>query len=89
MAKTTTAIEPSETPHGDVPVANDDSSKAQLKLAALRAEPKRMVRIPIREGQKQRFSEVWVNGHPFQIMRGVDVEVPQTVYEILVNAGEI
>lgn len=32
---------------------------------------------------------VSVNGHTFQIQRGVDVQVPQTVAEILEQAGLI
>ncbi len=32
---------------------------------------------------------VQVNGHTYQIKRGVEVEVPETVYDILVQAGRI
>jgi hypothetical protein len=32
---------------------------------------------------------VQVNGHTYQIKRGVEVEVPETVYDVLVQAGRI
>ena len=32
---------------------------------------------------------VQVNGHTYQIKRGVEVEVPQTVYDILVQSGRV
>ncbi len=32
---------------------------------------------------------VQVNGHTYQIQRGVEVEVPETVYDILVQSGRI
>jgi hypothetical protein len=35
------------------------------------------------------FETVCVNGHIFQIQRGVKVEVPQTVADILEDAGMI
>lgn len=68
----------------------DAAQERHLTIAeALAKQPKRMVRIPSREGIKQPFVMVWVNGHSYQITRGLDVEVPQTVYEILVESGEI
>ena len=33
--------------------------------------------------------EVWVNGHPVQIKRGVPVSVPESVYMILVQSGMV
>lgn len=65
------------------------SPNTRAIAAKLALQPKRKVRIPFRDDIKQKFVMVWVNGHSFQIARGVDVEVPQTVYEILVEAGEI
>src|ERR1044072_94569 len=58
---------------------------------ALRAQPKVQVRLRQKPpGQPQLPAEtVQVNGHTFQIMRGVDVEVPQTVREILIESGLI
>ncbi len=57
---------------------------------ALKDQPTRTVRLPRGEGLEQRPDEVvHVNGHMFQIQRGVDVEVPQTVYEILDEAGRL
>jgi hypothetical protein len=35
------------------------------------------------------YETVQVNGYTFTIMKGVDVEVPQTVRDILVEAGII
>lgn len=55
----------------------------------LAKQPKRAVRLPTRDDVKQRFVMVWINGHSFQIKRGVDVEVPESVYKILVESGEI
>lgn len=35
------------------------------------------------------YETVQVNGHTMQIMKGVDVEVPETVRDILIEAGII
>lgn len=60
---------------------------------ALADQPKRKVRlyqVPNGSSEKKLPDEtVCVNGHIFQIQRGVEVEVPQTVYEVLSQAGRI
>ena len=54
-------------------------------------QPKRKVRLhQAQPGDKALLDEtVCVNGHIFQIKRGVEVEVPETVYEVLEQAGRL
>lgn len=56
------------------------SQEDQRKLAAAKESGKNM-EVP--------FETVCVNGHIYQIQRGVKVDVPQTVAEILEEAGLI
>jgi hypothetical protein len=59
----------------------------------LDAQPKRTVRIRGNASngaiKEENYEFVCINGHNYQIMKGVDVQVPQTVYDVLVDAGVI
>lgn len=60
---------------------------------ALADQPRRKVRLyQVPKGSTERKlpdETVCINGHIFQIQRGVEVEVPETVYEVLEQAGRI
>ncbi len=57
---------------------------------ALDRQPKRKIRIRKDPNPKApNYETCQVNGYTYTIMKGVDVEVPQTVYEILSEAGII
>jgi len=58
---------------------------------ALDEQPKRTVRLYKGEPGKEPLPDefVHVNGHGYLIQRGVEVEIPQTVYEVLVQSGRI
>lgn len=61
--------------------------------AMLDAQPKKSIRL--KAGSKMpglkepNYETVCVNGYIYQIMKGVEVQVPQTVYDILDEAGLI
>jgi hypothetical protein len=56
----------------------------------LDAQPKFLVRIrKDPNGKGPNYETVQINGYTFTIMKGKDVEVPQTVRDILVEAGII
>ncbi len=58
--------------------------------AVLAAQPKRTIRLYQEPGARKLPEEtVSVNGYNYVIQRGVEVEVPQTVYEILEQAGRL
>jgi hypothetical protein len=84
MARTTTEL--SQPP---LSINAQHAEMTQTTSEMLARQPKRTVRIPVRDDVKQRFVMVWVNGHSFQIMRGVDVDVPESVYNILVESAYI
>lgn len=79
------------------PTSEQLSAEAQAQTdrmrtkALLDAQPKRMVRL--RQAPKGQpalpDAFVGVNGYNYQFHRGVDIEVPTTVYELLWEAGEI
>ncbi len=60
---------------------------------ALADQPRRKVRLyQVPKGSTDRKlpdETVCVNGHIYQIQRGVEVEVPQTVFEVLEQAGRL
>lgn len=56
--------------------------------AALDAMPKAWIRLPKAGKDDPNFETVQINGYTYQIQRGVDVEVPQLVKDILVE-GEL
>lgn len=61
-------------------------TKAQLEL-----QPKVRIRLqrknPRIDPKNPEYEIVQINGHTFQIMKGVDVDVPQEVANILKEAG--
>ena len=75
------------------------ASEAELNLAvmdtaaALKEQPTRTVKlyqVPKDSTDRPMPDEfVQVNGHGYQIQRGVTVEIPETVYEILEQAGRL
>jgi hypothetical protein len=60
------------------------STKQQLD-----AQEKFTVRLPQARKSEVNYVVVGVNGHNYQIQRGVSVEVPETVYNLLVEANII
>lgn len=67
---------------GTVPVVL--TSKAKIMRDILRAEPKKFIFIPLAHGEKQGVTQsVTLNGYPMFIRKGMQVEVPQSVYEVL------
>lgn len=56
---------------------------------ALDKMPKMPVRLVARPKDQVNFETVQINGYTIQIQRGVQVEVPQLVYELLENANLI
>ncbi|MED1948992.1 hypothetical protein [Brevibacillus centrosporus] len=65
-----------------------DKVKVRLYLSP---DEKNKLEAQEKEGKQVQwpFQTVCVNGHIYQIQRGKTVEVPQTVAEILEQAGEI
>jgi hypothetical protein len=61
----------------------------QSTKAILDAQPQREIRLMAARKGELNFEIVGVNGYNFQIQRGVAVKVPQTVYDILVEANLI
>lgn len=67
-----------------------EQPKVKVKLH-LPAEEKRRLEAAVEQGAKADWpaETVIVNGYTYVIQRGKDVEVPQTVAEILEHAGMI
>ena len=62
----------------------------QETLETLRKEPKKTIRIKPEQNNANYVTErVYVNGVCYQIPVGEDVEVPETVYKLLVQKGVI
>lgn len=59
--------------------------------ALLDAQPKRKIRLRQAPKGQPAFPDAFagVNGHNFQFQRGIDIEVPETIFELLYEAGEI
>jgi hypothetical protein len=54
----------------------------------LAKQPKRMIRLRKDTNPKApNFETVQINGYTYQIQTGVEVEVPEEVYNVLVRAG--
>lgn len=67
-----------------------DQDKVKVKIYLPPDEKKRLEQA--KESGKEvvwPYEFVSVNGHNYQILKGIDVEVPLTVKEILENAGLI
>lgn len=70
---------------------------------ALKSQPKVKVRLPMDPDERKRLESlekagkkvqwpaefVGINGHNFLIQRGKEVEVPKSVYDVLVHAGMV
>lgn len=69
--------------------ASDFERMSNATGELLSAQPKRPVRLRKAGKGEQHFVQVWVNGYGYEIARGIEVDVPQTVYDILSEAGEI
>lgn len=75
-------------PRREITEADMNHFKMTTK-AALDAQPKREVRLVVRGKGEPNYETVCINGYLLQIQRGVAVEVPQVVYEILAEANLI
>ena len=68
-----------------------DSEMAEIRentARELNKQPKRTVRLRKDPHPKApNYETVQINGYTYQIQKGVDVEVPDEVYQILVRAG--
>lgn len=73
------------------PSAAEIAKEEQDTKDALAAQPKRTIRLhqvpPDSTDRPLPDEYVHVNGYGYLIQRGVEVEVPETVYEVLVQAG--
>jgi hypothetical protein len=54
--------------------------------ASLDAQPKKQIRLPAARKNDPQYEVVGINGYNYQIKRGVEVMVPQAVYDLLVEA---
>lgn len=65
------------------------NDKKEMSVKELLGKQKKVrIRIPVDKlNKKDTFVPVSVNGYIFQIQRGIAVEVPETVANILENAG--
>lgn len=80
--KEETSSQPKVLQDSDVAAIRENTAKM------LAQQPKRSVKLRKDANPKApNYETVQVNGYTFMIQKGVEVEVPQTVYEILVEAG--
>jgi hypothetical protein len=71
-------------------VTEADMTRDKLSTkAALDAMPKRSVRLVPAAKDQPNYETVQINGYTYQIKRGVEVQVPSLVYEILEEANLI
>lgn len=72
-------------------IAPTDSETLRIKrdLAAQDKFSIRLFQTPAGRGEKLPDRTVFINGYGFRITRGKLVSVPQSVYEVLINAGEV
>ena len=72
-------------------LTSEDMAKLTLSTKEqLDKQPKRKIRIRKDPNPKApNYETCQVNGYTYTIMKGVDVEVPETVYDILSEAGII
>jgi hypothetical protein len=84
MAKTTILEDEALTPTN---VAEKPQDIRQRTKAALEAQPKRSIMIPKEKNdQDGAFETVQINGYTYQIKKGVYVEVPELVAQIIMDA---
>lgn len=85
--------EVNETPKNDTPAVSDAEMQAVTRRTAdiLAKQKKRKVRLRQTTGTEPRLPDetVCINGHIYQIKRGIEVEVPQSVYEVLEQADRL
>jgi hypothetical protein len=103
VAEVNPVVEVAEVKPPAVMSEGDMANVTKTTIQLLNEQPKAKVRIFLPPDERKKletakengknvewpFETVSVNGHIYQIQRGVDVEVPQTVKEILENAGLI
>ncbi len=75
-----------------------EMSEAEMEAIAkdtgevLAAQPKKKVKlyqVPDSESKKLPDETAQINGYTYVIKRGVEVEVPESVYEVLEHAGRM
>jgi hypothetical protein len=75
-----------------------EMSEAQMEAIArdtgeaLAAQPRvkvKLYQVPDSESKKLPDETVQINGYTYVIKRGVEVEVPESVYEVLKHAGRL
>jgi hypothetical protein len=87
MAKEKTSSE--EVAAASAPITDQDVSKIREETGRLLAlQPKRKIKLRKELDPKApNYETVQINGYTYTIMKGVDVEVPEEVYNILDRAG--
>lgn len=77
-----------EVPMPSMPFSDTEHRRIAMTTAqALAKQPKVKIRLRALTKDKPGDETVQVNGYTYLIMRGCDVEVPQTVADILIEAG--
>src|SRR4051794_15553094 len=88
-----TAILENATDRATTRADKGDLGDTQSIKELLGRQPKYRIRIPYELGIDKRSNEtalpVTINGHRYDIQRGVYVTVPEEVYLVLVRAGKI
>lgn len=74
--------------------AGEQLSKQEKKKITLHLEPEKKLELErlVKLGEKNiqwPCEVVSINGYIYTIKRGIEIEVPMTVYEVLQNAGMI
>lgn len=74
---------------GSQPAESNYDTFVNITKAKLKAQPHHTIRLRPESKAKPGEQTVQVNGYTYQIKRGETVSVPKTVYDILVEAGEV
>ncbi|MBI5402486.1 MAG: hypothetical protein HY959_03735 [Ignavibacteriae bacterium] len=63
-------------------------TKIELMKEALAKQPKRSIMIPLEPNEKKglAFETVQLNGYTYQLMKGVYVEVPEQIAQIIMDS---
>ena len=92
------AQEPEQAPAQDTPQISQGVTAEDMRIvvnhtkAALDKQPKHRVRIRLdrdADPKAPNFETVCINGLLYQIKKGVEVEVPETVWHVLSESGLI
>lgn len=67
----------------DTTIVNESSEAVEAKIPEVK---KVKIKLPVLRGQKDQSVFVCVNGAPYLIVRGQEVEVPENVYNVLKNS---